>query len=288
MQTVIEFFEKGEMLPELNHTNITLIPKVDNPTKVTQFRPISLCNVIYKLISKILAERLKRVLGKLILPFQLAFVPGRQIQDNYIVAAEIFHGMAHKRGKGGWMAIKADIEKAYDRVEWDCILKVLLGFAPKWVKWISQCISTTSFSVLLNGSSHGKFFPSRGIRRGDPLSPALFFLVSELLSRLLLKQESSGKLRGLKLCRGAPTISHLLFADHLLIFSKATERDAATIDNCLSDYMSWSGQRINKLKSSLHFSKNFSGPTKLTIMEMLQLKKLPAKHKHLGLPLLIP
>lgn len=95
---VQEFFSSGWLLPQLNHTNLVLIPKVDNPSLVGQFRPISLCNVIYKIISKILTERIKVVLPKLISPYQLAFVKGRLLQDNYIVAAEVFNGMNHKRG----------------------------------------------------------------------------------------------------------------------------------------------------------------------------------------------
>lgn len=106
------------MFHNLNATNITLIPKVGNPSKVSQFRPISLCNVIYKLISKIITERLKLVLSKLISPLQLAFILGRAIHDNYLVAGEIFHSMNHKKGREGWMAIKSDMEKVYDRVEW--------------------------------------------------------------------------------------------------------------------------------------------------------------------------
>lgn len=113
------------MLPVLNHTHITLVPKVDNPSKVSQFRPISLCNVIYKIISKLMTERLKLVLPKLISPYQLAFISGRAIHDNYIIAVEIFHCMNHKQGRGRWMAIKADMEKAYDRIEWRFVLKVL-------------------------------------------------------------------------------------------------------------------------------------------------------------------
>lgn len=152
VHTVQDFFERGELLPVLNTTNITLIPKISNPAKVSQFQPISLCNVIYKLISKILADRLKLVLLKLISLFQLSFVSGHAIQDNYIVVAEIFHSMNHKQGQGGWMTIKADMEKAYDKVEWCFVLKVLekFGFSSKWILWIEQCLSTSSFSILLN------------------------------------------------------------------------------------------------------------------------------------------
>lgn len=114
---VQDFFEKGCVLPEINQTNLMLIPKVDNPYLVGQFRPISLCNVVYKLIPMILTERLKVVVSKLISPYQLVFVPGWLIQDKYIIAAEVFNGMNHQRGNGGWMAIKADMEKAYDQVE---------------------------------------------------------------------------------------------------------------------------------------------------------------------------
>lgn len=118
VNAVQDFFVKGELLPNLNATNITLISKVDNPSKVSQFRPISLCNAIYKLISKIMIERLKLVLQKFISSFQLAFVLERAIQDNYIMAAEIFHSMNHKKSRERWMTIKADMKKAYDRVEW--------------------------------------------------------------------------------------------------------------------------------------------------------------------------
>lgn len=193
---VQEFFLSGNMLLEINSTNLVLILKIDNPSMVGQFRPISLCNVVYKLISKILTDRLKLVLPKLISPFQLAFVPGRLLRDNYIVAAEIFNRMNHKRGKGGWMAIKADMEKAYDRVEWPLLLIILecFGFHPMWINWIKQCISTSNFSVTLNGSPFGHFSPSRGICQGDPLSPLLFLLCSEVLSRLLLREEGAGNL----------------------------------------------------------------------------------------------
>lgn len=105
VKTVQQFFKEGFLLQHLNVTNLVLIPKVEHPSLVNQFRPISLCNVIYKVISKTMADRLKVVLPRLVSPFQLAFVLGRQIQDNYIAAVEIFHLMNHKRGGVvGWLS----------------------------------------------------------------------------------------------------------------------------------------------------------------------------------------
>ena len=120
MNVVLFFLNNGVMLPDLNHTNIVLIPKVKkNPEKMSKFRPISLCNVIYKVISEVLTNRLKQVLPDIISPTQSAFVPGRLITNNVIVAYEVLHSMhARKKGKTGALALKLDISKAYDQVEW--------------------------------------------------------------------------------------------------------------------------------------------------------------------------
>lgn len=112
------------------------------------------------------------------------------------------------------MTIKADMEKAYDRVEWSFVLKVLeqFGFSSVWVNWVKQCISTLSFSILLNGSPFGCIYPSKGLRQGNPLFPYLFILCSKVLSQLLLREERRGGLKGIQMGRNTPSISHLLFA----------------------------------------------------------------------------
>ena len=122
---VLDFLNNGNMLPDINHTNIVLIPKVKNLERMSKFRPISLCNVIYKIISKVLANRLKQVLPQILSPTQSAFVPGRLI-TNLLVAYETLHTMhSRKKGKKGSLALKLDISKAYDRVEWHFLQSII-------------------------------------------------------------------------------------------------------------------------------------------------------------------
>jgi hypothetical protein len=123
-------------------------------SSVHHYRPISLCNIIYKIISKLLANRLKPLLNNIISPFQTAFVSNCHIQDNSILAHEMLHILKSKRGRKGLMAVNINMEKAFDKMEWSFLLAILtkLGFHPTWINRIQLCISTSSFSVLLNGS----------------------------------------------------------------------------------------------------------------------------------------
>ena len=257
--TVLNYLNSGSLPSSLNHTFVTLIPKVKNPEKVTEFRPISLCNVLYKIFSKVLANRLKRILPLLISEYQSAFLKGRLSTDNILVAFETLHYMKnHNSGSTGFMALKLDMSKAYDRVEWSFLEDVMrqMGFNDKWVALVMACIKSISYSLLINGEPQGHIVPTRGIRQGDPLSPYLFLLCTEGLHRLIQNVANNGEIKGVSLCRNGPKLTHLLFADVSLLFYRATRSECQKVLEILSTYEKLSGQNLNKEKTTLFFSKS--------------------------------
>ncbi|XP_074289141.1 uncharacterized protein LOC141614281 [Silene latifolia] len=236
---------RGESSPrEINKTNIVLIPKKKAPDKIREFRPISLCNVAYKPVSKVLANRLKAFLGDIVSENQSAFTPGRAISDNVLIAFEIFNFMKGHNGREGFMALKLDMAKAYDRVEWVFLERVLraMGFDRAWIRRVMECVSTVSFSVLINGQPSSTFIPSRGLRQGDSLSPYLFILCAEVLSILMRRAVEQRSLHGVRIARTAPPISHLLFADDSIFFMRASADEVETVSNMLRRYENASGQ----------------------------------------------
>ena len=207
----------------MNHSVITLVPKTCNASKVEEFRPIACCNVSYKVISKILAARLSVILPYLIDPAQAAFDQGRGMVENIYLVQEILF-------RYGWNRIsprcimKIDLRKAYDTINWGFVKEVLmgLGFPNLFVEWIMQCISTTSYSISINGSMHGFFKGSQGIRQGDPISPFLFVLCLEYLSRSLNQLKDIRDFKFHPRCRETKdlNITHLAFVDDLILCSR--------------------------------------------------------------------
>lgn len=176
IMAVQHFFEEGKLSKTTNHTFFALIPKKPAADRVELFRPISLCNVAYKVVTKVLTMRLRNVLSNIIHPLQAAFVSKRSITDNCIINHELMFYLKSKKGKTGFMAIKIDMAKAYDHVEWEILLHILRlhGFNKKFCNLIKECIATPYFSVLINGSPTGFFPSSRGLRQVDPISHVLF------------------------------------------------------------------------------------------------------------------
>ena len=223
--SVLYFLNSASLPANLNHTFITLIPKVKNPEFVFEFRPTSLCNVLYKIFSKVLANRLKKILPKIITEKQSAFTKSRLISDNILVAFGSLHSMQRHTGKDDYMAIKLDMSKAYDRVEWVYLEAVMrrMGFDEKWIRLMMICITTVSYSILVNGEPTSVIVPTRGIRQGDPLSPFLFLLCTEGLNGLITQAANWGDIKGYALSRNSQRLTHLLFADDSILFCRARE-----------------------------------------------------------------
>uniref|UniRef100_A0A803PR23 Reverse transcriptase domain-containing protein n=1 Tax=Cannabis sativa TaxID=3483 RepID=A0A803PR23_CANSA len=281
-----EFFLHGKFVEKMNHTFICLIPKCDSPAAFDQFRPISLCNFSYKIISRLITDRLKPILDKLISPYQSAFLPGRWIAECSVLAAEAAHTMNKIRSRKGFMAVKTDMHKAYDRIEWSFLHRVLManGFNEHFCKLIMQCVTTLSFSILLNGAPLPPFAPSRGLRQGDPLSPYLFILCSEVLSKLVLRAESRKRISGLKIGKKANPITHLFYADDAIFYCKAFVTEAEQLGICIDTYERWSGQLVNRRKSGIVFSPKTNVGEKNLIHERLEIQLLDKREKYLGNP----
>uniref|UniRef100_A0A2N9ELX8 Reverse transcriptase domain-containing protein n=1 Tax=Fagus sylvatica TaxID=28930 RepID=A0A2N9ELX8_FAGSY len=249
-----EFHTHCKFEKSLNATFIALIPKKWDALNIRDYRPISLISSMYKLLSKVLANRIKTVLELLISDSQNAFVGGRQTLDSVLIANECLDSRLKSSTLG--ILCKLDIEKAYDHVNWDCLLYLLvrMGFGNRWCQWIKTCISTVQFSVLVNGSPEGFFGNSRGLRQGDPLSPLLFLLVMEVLSKMFKKSEEAGLICGFMagvLGGSEVRISHLLFADDTIVFCDAVPQQVMHIRKVLSCFEAVTGLKVNLTKSEM-------------------------------------
>ncbi|KAL0433838.1 UNVERIFIED_CONTAM: LINE-1 retrotransposable element O protein [Sesamum latifolium] len=285
-RAILEFFITGKLLKQLNATLLVLIPKVQAPSFVSEYRPIACSTVIYKVITKILVQRLSLVLDRLISPSQNAFLSGRSIWNNILLTQELFTGYNQQRLPPR-CALKVDLRKAYDSVERNFLLAVLdlFGFPVRFIQWIEECVTTPSFSVCLNGTPHGFFTGARGLRQGDPMSPYFFVLVMEVLHLILaqiIDQDDGFKFHWKFQEIG---LFQLCFADDLLLFCRADESSVGVFKQGLETFAGLFGLQANPSKSNLIISASARN-MKEALLALLDFREGTLPIKYLGLPLL--
>jgi hypothetical protein len=219
LQLITHFYTTGNLPDHTNQTHIVMIPKKQSCTIPQDYHPISLCNVFYKICAKSLEERVKNHLPHLIHHAQHAFVKGRHITTNIILAQEIAHSFSLASWKDKDYMLKLDLAKAFDRIEWSFIVQALRrqGFHGHFIDFVHTCMETATFSVLINGQPYGPIRAERGIRQGCPLSPYLFVMAINELFICLQQALEDNHLSGIKLGPNCPPIHSLMFADDLII-----------------------------------------------------------------------
>jgi hypothetical protein len=240
-----------------------------------------------KIITKTIANRIKNILPEIVSPQQSAFLPGRLISDNTLIAFETFHYLKQNQNKTkGYVGMKLDMAKAYDRLEWGFIEATLntMGFPSNLVNSIMKCVTSVNFSILVNGQPSPKFNPNRGIRQGDPLSPYLFILCADVFSTMITNSQDLNLINGINIAQNAPKISHLFFADDSLIFCKAKKDEALQLKAIFEEYQRISGQKINMDKSELTFSPKIYDHIKADFQDILPLPITNNINRYLGMP----
>jgi hypothetical protein len=277
-------FEDGRYDKKICETLIVLIPKGDSQSTFKDFRPISLCNVTYKLMSKIIVARLRRFLDGIVSPLQNSFIPGRSTKDNAIVLQEVLHSMRKSKKKNGDMVFKLDLEKAYDRVNWSFLKDTLekFNFPPMVISLIMFGISSSTNNILWNGSKTEAFTPTRGLRQGDPLSPYLFVLCMERLGAMISKCVSDGIWEPMQISKDGTKLSHLFFADDVLLLTKANVTQARVIKEVLDNFCSLSGLKVSFEKSKFCTSAGVCRQLRRRISDSSQIQATDRFEKYLG------
>lgn len=278
------FFSSCHLPLATNSTILSLIPKYSGASAISDYRPISCCNTLYKLISKILVHRLKPLLPELILPNQTAFVQGRLLVENTMLASEIVHGYHRDKGPSR-ITIKVDIAKAFDTVNWNFIFNCLTGMnlPPQFVRWVHSCITTPSFMIGFNGTVQGYFRSNRGLRQGDPLSPYLFVIAMNCLSLLLDQAAEAGKFDYHYACKETK-LTHLCFADDLLIFCDGSLRSVKNVLEVLENFKELSGLSVS-ISKTCFFACGVKQPEIEQILSQCGLSQGTLPIRYLGVPL---
>jgi hypothetical protein len=281
---VEESHNSGKVLPTLNSTILILIPKEERVTNPRNFRPIALCNVIYKIISKVIDLILKPILPFIISKEKSRYVKGREIMGSVIPIHEIIHSLESTHTPG--MLLKLELSKSFDKLSWQYMKALLSSFSfdRDWVSWIMNLISLTFFSILINGVPSQPFSPSRGMRKGHPLPPFLFVIMDEGLGCYIKTSIQNGSLQDFPLHELEPKASHSPFFDDTLLMNTPTMQEVIKLSSILSDFSETFDTTFNLTKSQLFF---FNTPLEIhhRLSQIMNTLVFTFPSRYLGLPL---
>jgi retron-type reverse transcriptase len=246
-----DFFNHDVDLKSVNHSYITLVPKIDNPEKVSDFRPISLINSVPKMVANILANRLQKVATQVVHENQYGFVKGKTIQDCLGWAFEFLH-QCHQ-SKREIVILKLDFEKAFDLVEFSIVLDMLRakGFPDKWILWVDSLLNSATTSVLLNGTAGKEFLCKRGVRQGDPLSPILFAIAADLIQYAINHEFQQERLAPPFPQNADLPFPVVQYADDTIIVMQGEEQQLLILKDILQKIALSSGLKVYYHKSCL-------------------------------------
>ncbi|XP_042488561.1 uncharacterized protein LOC122068744 [Macadamia integrifolia] len=281
---ILDFFNNPWLPDQVKLSRLTLIPKGDHQNTFSDYRPIAVSSFIYQFIAKLLANRLKLVLHKLVGINQSAFTEGRQIYDNILLCQDLLHDYHLNKGMPRFAA-KLDLRKVYDSVQWSFLFTLLnrLNFPSQFINWVVPCITNPSYVIFLNGAQSHPFYANRGLRQGCPMSPFLFNIVLQVFSDSLSAAAKSGVFRYHQLCE-KPEISSICFVDDLFVFGKGDDVSAGQLDTLLSRFSAISGLAINKGKSAIYFA-NCSTALQNQLSQIIGILPGQLPIRYLGVPL---
>ncbi|XP_062115116.1 uncharacterized protein LOC133829344 [Humulus lupulus] len=281
---ILGFFQHGSLPKGLNNALLTLIPKVPNPTKAVEYRPIACCNALYKCISNMICSRLNVVLPVLINQNQGAFVKNRLLTHNILIFQDILKGYRRKHISPRCV-MKVDLSKAYDSIDWNCLEDILTAFCfpGLFIKWIMTCLKDFSYSILLNGRIQGCFTGRKGLIQGDPISPLLFVLIMEYFTRSLIQATQDKVFKFHPRCKKL-RLASLCFADDLVLFCKGNNSSVQVIQDCFKAFSAVSGLIANLEKSKIYFGE-LSVTETSEILKEIQIAEGDFPLKYLGVPL---
>jgi hypothetical protein len=278
-----QFHGIGSLPKSFTNYFVALIPKINSPFSLGDFRPISLLGCLYKVVAKVLTVILAKVMDRLVAPTQSAFIKGRQLVDGVVVINEVVD-LARRNGQS-CLIFKVDFEKAYDSIEWSFLDYMLgkFGFCTKWKEWIRACVFAGSMSVLINGSPTEDINIQWGLKQGDPLAPFLFLLVAEGLGGLMKRAVELNRFRGFKVGSSEVVISHLQYADDTICVGEATIDNLWALKAILRGFEMASGLKVNFWKSRL-MGVNVSQDFMTVASAFLNCKTCSIPFIYLGLP----